>query len=81
MSKMPKPSRSDLLAIVSTLQSIIGAIGTAASDRNPNRAAHIEALVQFGHELCIKARESDPPSAGENSTWAKLPRLDLSKVV
>lgn len=77
---MQNPSRSDLLAVVGTLQGVIGAIGTASSDRNQNRAAHIEALVRFGHDLCIEVRGFDPPTAGDRSKWAKKKPPDLSKI-
>ena len=83
MSENPKPdlsklSRGDLIAVISHLQQVIGAAhGAAMDDRNPNRAAHVSALLTHGHDLCIAVRSTEPPSFGSRSRFTKIamPRL------
>lgn len=56
MSENQKPdltklSRADLMAVISHLQNVIGAAHTvAANDREPNRAAHVSALLGHGQD-------------------------------
>lgn len=67
---MKRPSRTDLLAAIASLQGMIGAASAAAGDRNPNRAAQVRELLDRALELCIEARSGDPPTAGERSKFA-----------
>lgn len=73
-----KPTRTDLLAVVESLQMIVSQIRSAASDRNPNRAAHIDHLTRSAHQLCFDARQFDGPEAGARSKWKT--RIDLTGV-
>lgn len=61
MSARRKPTRRDLLIVVGRLENIIGAIGAAFNDRNPNRSAQVDQLVRRGLALCHDARGHDPP--------------------
>lgn len=67
MSK--KPSRTDLLGAISSLQGLIGRTMAVNNDRNPNRKAQVDDLLGRAHQLCIDARSDDPPSAGSKSTF------------
>ena len=77
---MGRPTRTDLLAIIGTLQTVFGKIDSAAGDRNSNRAAHIAAMTKFGHQLCVDARSFDSPEAGDKSPWAIIKPPNLSEI-
>jgi hypothetical protein len=68
MSK--RPSRSDLLGAIDSLQGLIGMAMGANGDRNPNRKAKVDDLLHRAHDLCVEARSGDPPTAGSRSTFA-----------
>jgi hypothetical protein len=72
MAKLRRPTRTDLLAVVGHLQEVLGALLAAKGDRNPNRAAEMAQLADYGLNVCIQARSFDPPTAGSRSPWAKL---------
>lgn len=55
-----KPTRRELLKVITESQNLFGSIMAAFSDRNPNRAADIEHLTTEGFELCLNARSFDP---------------------
>jgi hypothetical protein len=56
-----KPTRRELLAVVTECQNLFGEIMAAFSDTNPNRADDITRLTDQGFNLCLKARSFDPP--------------------
>ena len=56
-----RPGRKKLLHIVAHCQNLFSAISAAANDRNPNRAADIEAFTQQGFNLCVNTLQYDPP--------------------
>ncbi len=62
-----RPSRLDLLTALSRAQTLFGKVQAAANDRNPNRAEDIKRLTQEGFDLCLSAREFDPPTDANNS--------------
>ena len=59
-----KYTRKQLLIALGDCQDLFGQISSAASDRNPNRAADIERLTAKGFKLCVDVRSADPPVTG-----------------
>ncbi|WP_224005378.1 hypothetical protein [Paraburkholderia tropica] len=58
-----KPSRRELLIVITELQSLIGqAQGQHANDRDRNSFEAGQKLLEQAHELCIQARSFDPPT-------------------
>lgn len=66
-----KPTRTDLLAVIGSLQNLIGAALEANHDRNPNSFAQTTGHLNHASELCIEARGYDPPTAGDRSPWVE----------
>lgn len=72
-----KPTRRDLLVVIGRLQTLMGAVAGAASDKNPNRASQLLRLSEHGADLAIDARSYDPPvdggpwdaRSGEDDAW------------
>lgn len=61
--KDAKPSRKDLLKVISELQALFGKINaTYHNDRLEDRASKIAQACEEGMEMCITARAFDPPS-------------------
>ena len=69
---MKRPSRTDLLAAISSLQWLVGKAQSSMNDRNPNRAAEVGEYLKRAHDLCIECRQSDPPTAGKRSRFYDL---------
>lgn len=71
---MMKPSRKDLLLVVSKLQDVVGRAMAANNDRNPNRFAATDYELQLAHHLCVFARSDDPPVSQNRRTskWIAL---------
>ena len=67
---MPRPTRTDLVAAITSLQGLIGLAQAATNDRNPNRAAEVRDYLEQAHALCVEARTHDPPTAGKRSRFA-----------
>ena len=64
-----KPTRRDLLAVVTRLQNLIGdAEGARHNDRDPNRSETVGWYLRAALELCDQARSYDPPT--ETGPWA-----------
>lgn len=82
-NQQPKAlSRADLMAIISHLQSVIGmARASAANDRSPHRAAQVDGLLAYGHNLCVSVRSTEKPSFGSRSPYAKMPLPDTTHMV
>ena len=65
-----KPTRRDLLVVVSRLQTLIGrAHACAGNDQDKNRLANTQGVLNEAFELCLAARSQDPP-ADEDGPWA-----------
>ena len=62
MELTKKPSRKDLLRVITELQGMIGnALGLHWNDRDPQGHENGQRLLQEAHDLCIRARSFDPP--------------------
>lgn len=58
-----KPSRKDLLKVITRLQVLIGqAEAFHGNDRDPNGHEKGQKALRQAHELCIQARSFDPPT-------------------
>ena len=58
-----KPTRKDLLRVVSELQNLIGeAMAAHDNDRDPDSQLKVRAPLAKGFDLCVRARSFDPPS-------------------
>lgn len=58
-----KPSRRELLKVVSELQDLIGeAVAAHANDRDPDAFVKVQTPLEKAFELCIQARSFDPPT-------------------
>ncbi len=70
---MAKPTRADLLAVISELQNIIHSVSTIY--RN-DRADLLAPLLRRGFDLCLAARAYDPSNVGQRSRFVEteLPR-------
>lgn len=55
---MSRPSYKKLL---SEMEWTINKINVAENDRNPHRAAHLRALIEYGIAVCQSARECPVP--------------------
>lgn len=64
-----RPTRRDLLVVIGRLQDIAGRIASAASDRNPNRAAEIAHHCDRALNMCVAARSYDP--IAESGPWSE----------
>jgi hypothetical protein len=60
MAAKRKPTRRDLLVVISRLQTLVGSIGSAANDRNSNSAAQLAAIERRGMQICLEATSQDP---------------------
>lgn len=61
-----KPTRRDLLLVVTELQGLIGkAMTRHANDRDPDGYEKGQKLLEQAHALCIQARTFDPPTDAE----------------
>lgn len=49
------------MAAIDALHGLAGAIEGAASDRNKNRAAHLQAIARATCGLCVEILSRDPP--------------------
>ena len=57
-----KPTRKDLLKVISRLQGLIGSVqGVYDNDRAENRADRLYPLLKEALDLCVQARSFDPP--------------------
>lgn len=57
-----KPTRKDLLAVITELQNLVGtAMSAHANDRDPAGFEKGQKALEQAHELCILARSYDPP--------------------
>jgi hypothetical protein len=72
-----KPTRRDLLVVIGRLQNLIGSLDGIANDRNPNRAAQIQAVSRHGMNLCIAATGFEPPVKA-SGPWAPVGDEDLA---
>lgn len=62
---MKRPTRRDLLLVISELQDIIGALGAVyANDRAVERTGTIQELEKRGFDLCVRTRSFDEPTTG-----------------
>ncbi|MGF6996717.1 hypothetical protein [Paraburkholderia sp. GAS32] len=58
-----RPTRLDLLKVVTELQHLIGeAHGQHANDRDRNSFEKGQKVLEQAHALCIEARSFDPPT-------------------
>lgn len=58
-----KPSRRDLLKVVTELQTLISRAHTLhGNDRNPNGFEQGQKTLDKAFDLCLKARSFDPPT-------------------
>lgn len=58
-----KPTRKDLLRVVSELQDLIGeAMAAHDNDRDPDSQLKVRTPLAKGFDLCVQARKFDPPS-------------------
>jgi hypothetical protein len=63
MNVTKKPSRRDLLKVITELQSSIGeAMHLHANDRDLNGYEKAQVILEAAHELCIEARSFDKPT-------------------
>jgi hypothetical protein len=62
-----RPTRRDLLIVLGQLQTIFGEAKGVSNDRNPNREHDLQAKLQEGFDLCLGARNFDPPMDGKRS--------------
>jgi hypothetical protein len=59
-----KPTRRDLLKVLTELQGLIGeAMGAHDNDRDPDAQLKVRQPLEKGFALCIQAQSYDPPSA------------------
>lgn len=57
-----RPSRTELLDVISELQSIVGNAKNAFhNDRAPDRSNQVVEPLERGFELCVNALAFDPP--------------------
>jgi len=59
-----KLTRKQLMQALGDRQSLFGQIQSAASDKNPNRAAEIDGLCKVGFEFCVEVLSTEPPVQG-----------------
>lgn len=74
-----RPTRKDLLKVISRLQDLTGvARAIATDDRNKNRYAKTDKALETAFNLCVEALGQDPPvkTTGE---WGKSPDDDVWK--
>lgn len=58
-----KPSRKDLLRVITELQTLIGtAMSRHGNDRDPHGFEKGQRALEQAHNLCIEARAFDPPT-------------------
>ncbi|WP_222105196.1 hypothetical protein, partial [Denitromonas halophila] len=58
-----KPTRRDLLCVITELQALIGeARATHGNDRNPHGYEQGQRLLKRAEDLCIQARGFDSPT-------------------
>lgn len=58
-----KPTRKDLLRLVTELQDLIGeALAAHDNDRDPDSQLKVRTPLAKGFDLCVQARSFDPPS-------------------
>jgi hypothetical protein len=66
-----KPTRRDLLIIIGRLQDLNGQIRIVFHDRNPNREEDVQKLLTEQFQLCVEARNWDPPIMTDSGPWGK----------
>ena len=71
MNALRRPTRRDLLLVIGRLQDKIGRARGANNDRNPNRFAEIDGVLQEAQELCVAARSYDPPIFDRLGPWGE----------
>ena len=71
-----KPTRRDMLIIIGRLQGEIGRARAANNDRNQNRQAEVDGVLDEALALCIEARGYDPPIMRDTGPWAAQPGTD-----
>ena len=70
MMRRRKPTRRDLLVVISRLQGFIGrAIGFHGNDRDRNGFERGQSELEAAHLLCIESSAQDPP-VKETGPWA-----------
>nr|WP_280971437.1 hypothetical protein [Cupriavidus gilardii]WDE72675.1 hypothetical protein [Cupriavidus gilardii] len=58
-----KPTRKELLMVITELQGLIGrAMARHGNDRDRDGYEKGQKLLEQAHELCIQARTFDPPT-------------------
>lgn len=67
---MHRPTRRDLLIVIARLQQKIGRARSANNDRNPNRQAEVDGVLDEAHALCIQVRGYDAPINRPTGPWA-----------
>lgn len=77
METRRKPTRKDLLIVIGRLQDLVGNCKSRNHDRNQNRQAQVDALLDKASKLCILARSQDPPNFGpDRGPWASREKED-----
>ncbi len=73
---MAKPTRTDLMAVIAELQTIIVSVAAVSAICGNDRADRLAPLLRRGFDLCLAARAYDPSNAGEHSRFVEteLPR-------
>lgn len=62
MDVVSKPTRKDLLRVLTELQDLIGeALAAHDNDRDPDSQVKVRTPLTKGFELCVQARSFDPP--------------------
>lgn len=56
---MKRPTRKELLMVIGRLQTLISSAKGRANDRNPNRAADLDRILGYAHDLCMTATGYD----------------------
>lgn len=67
-----KPTTADLVAAITSLQGLIELASQYGNDRNPNRAAQTNDVLDRAQKLCIEVRSEFPATMGYRGRYAKL---------
>lgn len=63
MTVTKKPTRKDLLMVITELQKLVGqAMSAHGNDRDRHGFERGQKTLEKAHELCIQARAFDPPT-------------------
>ena len=65
-----KPTRRDLLVVISRLHNMMSCVVNATNDRNPNRAAQVAGYFREANVLVMEALSHDPPMNGLKGPWS-----------